>query len=129
MTVTLSDDTPEASPRRLLTVTPAPAAGLMSITTLSATLGPDMAIALSYVPDQSVLTRTGFDAYVAARGAIPEATPENLAAAVASDIANEVVPKWLRVTVNRHAGGVVNHSVTVEDRQPGWDHLSLLKSV
>lgn len=114
--------------RPFLTVIPTPAPGVVTIATLSASLGPLTALAISYVPDQLVLVREGFDAYVAARAAHPETSPEALAAIVASDLANELVPKWLRVTVNRQLGGVVNHSVTVEDRQPGWDHLSLFKS-
>ena len=100
----------------------------MTIATLSAALNQTTALAVSYVPDQGVLTRASFDAYVAARAAQAEDSPEALAAAIAGDLANEVVPKWLRVTVNRQSGGVVNHSVTVEERQPGWDHISLFKS-
>lgn len=100
----------------------------MSIVTLSASMNNSLALALSYVPDKLVLTRAGFDAYAAARTAAPLTTPEAIAADIAADIANELVPKWLRVTVNSQAGGIVNHSVTVEDRQPGWDHLSLFKS-
>lgn len=114
--------------RHLLTTAPAPASGLMSIVTLSTSLNTTMALALSYVPDQVVLTRAGFDAYAAARKAAPLTTPEAIAADIAADIANELVPKWMRVTVNSQSGGVVNHSVTVEDRQPGWDHLSMFKS-
>ena len=114
--------------RQLLRVTPPPAPGLVTIATLSAALNQTTALAVSYVPDQGVLTRASFDAYVAARAAQAEDSPEALAAAIAGDLANEVVPKWLRVTVNRQSGGVVNHSVTVEERQPGWDHISLFKS-
>jgi 7-cyano-7-deazaguanine reductase len=128
---TVSTDIPStelAACRQLLATMPAPSPQLVTIATLSASLNPSTAVALSYVPDQLVLTRVGFDTYVAARAEQAEATPEVLAAMVAADVANEVVPKWLRVTVNRQSGGVINHSVTVEDRQPGWDHLSLFKS-
>jgi len=114
----------DTSCRRFLTVTPAPAPGLMTMATMSASLDPTTALAVSYVPDKLVLTRAGFDAYVAARADETDRTPEALAALVAGDVANELVPKWLRVTVNRQTGGVVNHSVTVEDRQPGWNHQS-----
>jgi hypothetical protein len=114
--------------RHLLATAPAPAPGLVSIVTLSAQLNNTMALAVSYVPDQLVLTRTGFDAYAAARNKAPFTTPEAIAADIAADVSNELVPKWLRVTVNSQSGGVVNHSVTVEDRQPGWDHLSVFKN-
>jgi len=114
--------------RQLLEVNPAPGVGVMSIVTLSSILNDNLALAITYVPDQVVLTRAGFDAYVRVLGSAPATTHEALAALVAGDIANELVPKWLRVTVNRQQNGVVNHSVTVEDRQPGWDHASVLKS-
>jgi len=114
--------------RQLLEVTPAPAVGLVTIATLSSTLDQGLALAISYVPDQHVLTRAGFEAYVRALASAPATSPEALAALVAGDVSNELVPKWLRVTVNRQVGGVVNHSVTVEDRQPGWDHSAVFKS-
>src|SRR4051812_40334520 len=101
--------------RQLLEVAPAPVAGVMTIVSLSGTLEAGLALAVSYVPDQLVLTRGGFDTYTRALSSAPANTPEALAALVAADIANELVPKWLRVTVNRQMNGVVNHSVTVED--------------
>ena len=114
--------------RQLLEVAPAPAVGLVTIATLSSALDHGLVLAVSYVPDQLILTRTGFDAYVRALATAPASTPEALAALVAGDVANELVPKWLRVTVNRQVGGAINHSVTVEDRQPGWDHNAAFKS-
>ena len=114
--------------RLILEVMPAPAPGRTSMITLSSILTDALALAINYVPDQSVLTRASFDAYVRALESAPATTPEALAALVVDDIANELVPKWLRVTVDRRSGGVVNHSVTVEDRQPGWDHPPLFKS-
>lgn len=114
--------------RQLLEVASAPVAGVMTLVSLTSALDGGLALAVSYVPDQLVLTRAGFDAYARALSSAPANTPEALAALVAADIANELVPKWLRVTVNRSAGGVVNHSVTVEDRQPGWDHQAHFKS-
>jgi hypothetical protein len=127
MTVSHADQSGALDRRLLLAVMPAPAPGLTTMATLSATLDNTVALAISYVPDQLVLTRAGFDAYVSALaiGALP--MPEALAAMVASDVANELVPRWLRVTVNSQSGGVVNHSVTVEERQPGWDQPSLFK--
>jgi 7-cyano-7-deazaguanine reductase len=114
--------------RQLLEVSPAPGVGAVSIVTLSNILGDSLALAVTYVPDEMVLTRAGFDAYVRALASAPATTAEALAALIAGDIANELVPKWLRVTVNRQQNGVVNHSVTVEDRQPGWDHAAAFKS-
>ena len=114
--------------RQVLEVTPAPAPGRVSVITLSSILNDALALTVTYVPDQSVLARASFDAYVRALESAPVTTPEALAALVVDDIANELVPKWLRVTVDRQSGGSVNHSVTVEDRQPGWDHPPLFKS-
>jgi 7-cyano-7-deazaguanine reductase len=116
-----------ASCRHLLATAPAPLTSLVAVTSFAATLCAGTTLTVQYVPDRLVLTRAGFEAYAAAQREQPATTPEALAAVVADDVANELVPKWLRVTVA--VAGAVSHSVTVEDRQPGWDHPSLLKDV
>lgn len=116
--------------RALLAVTPVAPTPLVTITTLSTGLAPDVELTVSYAADRLVLTRPGFEAYAKARAAMlrDEAPLERLAARVADDLANELVPKWLRVSLSQSAAGASRHSVTVEDRQPGWDHPALPKS-
>ncbi|MBX7199763.1 MAG: hypothetical protein K1X51_10330 [Rhodospirillaceae bacterium] len=115
--------------RQLLAVLPTAPSALMSVTTLSIALDNTLSLTVSYVADRSIVTRDGFTAYARARtAAMPWDTPlESLAALVADDIANELVPKWLRVTFVQETPGTPRHTVSVEDRQPGWDHPTLLK--
>jgi NADPH-dependent 7-cyano-7-deazaguanine reductase QueF len=85
-------------------------------------------VRIRYVPDRLVLTRESFMAYLRARHReMREILPEAFAVSVAEDIANEIVPKWLQVTFA--AEGLLRHAVTVEDRQPGWDHPTLLRGL
>ncbi len=117
---------PQDATRRLLATTPAPLTALAVVTSFAATLG-DVELKLQYVPDRLVLTKAGFEAYVSARATTVCASLEALAATIADDVANEIVPKWSRVTVT-HAGAT-SHSVVAEDRQPGWNHPTLLASL
>jgi NADPH-dependent 7-cyano-7-deazaguanine reductase QueF len=103
--------------------------GLSTLVTLTAALRRPSTpqtgrLTLAYVPDRSVLTPESFRAY-AAGCAAAVAAPEALAAQIAADVANEVVPKWQRVTVTLVDNGVA-HSAAVEDRQPNWNDSSLL---
>ena len=85
-------------------------------------------VRLRYVADRLVLAPESFVAYLKARARdAREILPEALAVSIAEDIANEIVPKWLQVTFN--AEGALRHAVTVEDRQPGWDHPSLPRAL
>ena len=112
--------------RQLLATTPAPLASHAVATTFTAKLG-DVNLRLQYVPDRVLLTGAGFEAYVAARAATPSDSLEALTALIADDVANELVPKWARVTLTRT--GAVTQSVVAEDRQPGWNHPTLLSGL
>ena len=111
--------------RGALKSAPAPSTALTTMTELARE---DPSLRLRYVADRLVLTPESFLAYLQARERdAREILPEAFAVSVAEDIANEIVPKWLQVTFS--AGGAVRHSVTVEDRQPGWDNPSLLRGL
>ncbi len=116
--------------RQLLAVLSVAPTALTSVSTLSLALDNTLSLTVNYVADRFVLTRDGFAAYAKARtAAMPWDTAlETLAALVADDLANELVPKWLRVTFTQDTHGAPRHSVVVEDRQPGWDHPTLLRS-
>lgn len=117
--------------RVLLAVSPTAPSALMSMTTLTLVLDNNLSLTVSYVADRSLVTRDGFTAYARARtAAMPWDTPlESLAALVADDIANELVPKWLRVTFVQETPGAPRHTASVEDRQPGWDHPTILRTL
>lgn len=121
-----SSSAPKDVTRQLLATTPVPLAPHAMVTTFTAKLG-DVNLTLQYVPDRALLTYAGFEAYVAARAAAQPESLEALASLVADDVANELVPKWSRVTLTR--AGTVTQSVTAEDRQPGWNHPTLLNAL
>ncbi|MGZ6228475.1 MAG: hypothetical protein ACXWNE_10120 [Candidatus Binataceae bacterium] len=111
--------------RGALTSVPAPSTALASVIELA---WENPSLRLRYVADRLVLTPESFLTYLQSRERdAREILPEAFAASVAEDIANEIVPKWLQVTFS--AKSAVRHTVTVEDRQPGWDHPTLLRGL
>lgn len=80
-------------------------------------------IRLRYVPDRLVLAPGAFAAYAARLGDVSSA-PERLGVTVLDDVNNEIVPRWIEVTVE--ASGVGRHAVTVTDQQPNWSNPSLM---
>lgn len=82
-----------------------------------------------YVPDKLILEARSFGTYLEALADLKWESPEDLAVTVLTDLNNEVVTRWIQVTINvpelqHHA--VDTHGVTIEDRQPGWDNPALL---
>jgi len=92
-------------------------------------LAPKAALCLRYVPDRLILAGAAVEAYLAALGSEPWGSLEALAAAALEDLNNELVARWLHLTVRvEHRAGKRHeaHRVTLEDRQPGWDNPELL---
>ena len=114
-------------PRALLRTEPAPATRAAMLVTLAQTLPGGGKLTVSYVPDRDILTSGALARYaqtVPPREVNTQEPLESLAAAIAEDFADQVVPRWHRVAVHDR-----DHTVTVEDRQPGWDHPTLLNSL
>jgi 7-cyano-7-deazaguanine reductase len=86
-------------------------------------------VGLRYVPDRLVLDPAALGRYLGALGATGRSSLEAVAAMILDDVSNEVVPRWVKVTVSApDAGhpGIDHHGVMLEDRQPGWDNPALL---
>ncbi len=84
---------------------------------------------LSYVPDRLVLAPPALEAYLEAVSAQPWSCLEEVAAAVLEDLNDQLVTRWLQVTLTArpNPGGSHNvHRVMLEDRQPAWDNPALL---
>jgi len=80
-----------------------------------------LALTLAYVPDRVVLDPCGFARYATALGEETWPELEALGVLILDDVNNEVVPRWLHLTVQAGA-----HMVTLTDSQPGWtDRLAL----
>ena len=86
-------------------------------------------VLLRYVPDKLVLDAGSFGVYLDKLGDIGWGVPEDLAVTIISDFNNELVPRWVRVSVSApdlaHPA-VDTHGVVLEDNQPKWDNPGLL---
>ncbi len=80
-------------------------------------------VRLRYVPDRLILAPGALVAYAVHLGGT-HMSPERLAIGVLDDVSNEIVPRWVEVTVE--ASGTERHGVTVADRQPNWSNPALL---
>ena len=115
--------------RAPLLTRPTPAPGLDAVVVLSRPLADGTRVQARFVPDRHVLAPGAWQAYAAVLDQPEQGfaadIPEGLAAAVLSDLANQLVPRWLEVTVTR-ATGTDSHRVRLEERQPGWANPDLL---
>ncbi|WP_041794403.1 hypothetical protein [Pararhodospirillum photometricum] len=73
-------------------------------------------VRLAYIPDRLLLDPAAFERYVRGLGRWMWPGPEDLAVAVIDDVGNEIVPRWVRVSLDSGALG----SLIVEERQPLW---------
>lgn len=119
--------------RALLECSPNPDKQLDYIITLSGhlpqTQGQSRQVALRYVPDRDILVSKSFGTYLEALADQSWDTPEDLAVTILTDVNNEVVARWIQVSLSmpeRLHHAVESHAVVLEDRQPGWDNASLL---
>ena len=84
---------------------------------------------LRYVPDRDILDPASFGRYLDALGTIEWSTLEEAAAAVLNDVNNELIARWVQVSISapdQVHPGIDRHEVLLEDRQPKWDNAGLL---
>ena len=104
---------------------------VISITGHMATPGEvdSSAIHLRYVPDKAILNPASFGRYLDALGTLAWKTLEEVAAAILNDVNNELITRWLQVSISapdQVHHGIDRHEVLLEDRQPNWDNAGLL---
>ena len=120
--------------RRHLLVRPDPDPRMDYVVTLAGRIAGERAalsarVEVRYVPDRQILDPDSLLAYLGNLGPITSAALEEVGGAVLDDINNEVVPRWVQVSVameNREVADGPEHSVLFEDRQPRWDNPQLL---
>ncbi|SOD99967.1 hypothetical protein [Caenispirillum bisanense] len=116
----------DPAPRRaLLRLADNPEPALDYMVTLTATLPDGGGLVVRCVPDRAVLDTTALPEYLAA---VPPGRPEATATLILGDLANELLPRWLRVAVTAPAPGPggIGHTVVMEERRPRWDNPALL---
>lgn len=92
------------------------------------------AIVLRYVPDKLLIEPASLTEYLAeyrASASADAAThPETVALALLDDINNDIVPRWVQITVRSVADGPAPaESVVLEDRQPNWANTDILATL
>lgn len=92
-------------------------------------LGSEVEVVIRYVPDRLILTNSSFDTYLNAFGQTTWGSLEDIAVAVLDDIRNELVTRWLQVSLTLTPTGAEHlrrHGVMLLDYQPNWDNEELL---
>lgn len=123
-----SSSAPDPAPRRAL-LRPAanPEPGLDYLVTLDGLLPGGGAVAVRYVPDRSILTADALAEYLkAASTGATDAVPEALTGMILGDLGNELLPRWLRVSLTPAPRSGLRHVIVMEERQPHWDNPALL---
>ncbi|MBE1236864.1 hypothetical protein IHV25_04280 [Phaeovibrio sulfidiphilus] len=77
-------------------------------------------VSLQYIPDRHLLDPVSFRHYLAVLSSIPWPGPEELCLAIADDVSNQVMPRWLQVTVTFSSSDGQQNQAVAQDTQPGW---------
>lgn len=117
---------PVLARRRLLDLSDNPRPSIDYLVDAEFSLGPLLGetsptFRLAYVPDQLLLDLQAPTSYGQALLQQSFAGLEDLVAVVFEDINDQLVPRWLRLTV-----GIPGYRLTFEDRQPNWNSPHLL---
>ncbi|MAI11507.1 MAG: hypothetical protein CBD27_05185 [Rhodospirillaceae bacterium TMED167] len=84
-------------------------------------------VRVTYVPDSCILNVTSLHSYLAALANFPEMTPELSGKTLLEDANNELVPRWVRVTLigRPEAETVGSYRCLFQDNQPNWSNPAL----
>jgi NADPH-dependent 7-cyano-7-deazaguanine reductase QueF len=85
-------------------------------------------VEVRYIPDASILTPDALATYLHTLANLTWTHLEEIAASIVSDLNNELVPRWVQITV-AGTNDAFTHRVTLEDRQPRWDNPVLLSRI
>ncbi len=94
---------------------------------LSAKLPDELAnVNIYYVPDKLLLRSDVFELYLHNFKDEETYSLEELALMILDDLNNELIPRWVQVSVNSDHE---KHRVLIEDRQPIWENKDLLSRI
>ena len=86
---------------------------------------------IGYVPDRQVLEDDAISAYLQAVREELVVSIEHFGILVFSDFNNELVPRWIQITLTRSAttnGYIKTHKLQFRDKQPNWNNQQLLSN-
>ena len=82
-------------------------------------------VQLSYVPDRSILKSDAWLSYLCAVSGLSWASVEELGVTLLADLNDELVARWIEVSITGHDSDN-RHGVVLSERQPDWDNSALL---
>lgn len=88
----------------------------------------DAHVCIRYVPDRLICDVAQMTPYFNAFDNHGSAGIEELANTIADDFSNELIPRWINVSLSLLIEGI-EHSADVMDKQPLWDNPSMLQRV
>ena len=88
-------------------------------------------VRITYVPDASILNVPSFHSYLMVLDSFSEMTPEWSGKTLLEDINNELVPRWVRVTLIGRPGIEIvgSYRCLFQDSQPNWTNPALTAAV
>ena len=86
----------------------------------------DVNIHIRYVPDRLICDVPRMTPYFSALDGQDWAGIEELANFITDDFSNELIPRWISVSLSLLIDGVA-HSTHVMDRQPLWNNPALMQ--
>jgi len=84
-------------------------------------------ISIRYVPDKDLAQLEDLTAYFDAVFTHPDTSPEAFASLLLDDFNNELIPRWIQITLSLNSSDPMTHRVILEDRQPNWDNAYLIQ--
>lgn len=86
----------------------------------------DVHVRIRYVPDRLICEVAQMTPYFNALDGHGWASIEELANTIADDFSNELIPRWINVSLSLLTDGI-EHSAHVMDKQPLWDNPALIQ--
>jgi NADPH-dependent 7-cyano-7-deazaguanine reductase QueF len=83
-------------------------------------------VTIRFVPDRHILDHHSLKDYLKALKALEVKTLEELTLQISDDIMDQLLPKWVEVTLWTEELSGDKTKVSIEDQQPGWENNALL---
>ena len=88
----------------------------------------DVSVTIAYVPDKLILIPDTLAIYLENKKNFLCEPLEDFAQKLLEAINNEVIPRWIRITLQYEPTATLKRKVTVIDQQPKWNKLELITS-
>lgn len=88
-------------------------------------------VRVTYVPDAFILNIVSLHSYLTSLGNFPEMTPERSGKTLLEDANNELIPRWIRVTLigRPEVQTAGSYRCLFQDYQPNWSNPALTAAV